>query len=201
MRGTASGSPANALTATENTAPNTTIGSMSACRPHRADRMRTENPIAETSAARLPRSAPWPSPSATINQMPIAGDRDGRPCRPGPPGIMIMSMVAPSVRAAMWRQGYKSTSFAWTDRLKRASTRISMDGKEWGLHNIFIERLLRSLKYECVYLHAWDSTTSAPPHRPRRTVARRDLLQHHQSRSAGSGSRLNIPEICPRIGE
>ena len=50
-------------------------------------------------------------------------------------------------------QGSQFTSFAWTDRLKRAGTRISMDGKGRGLDNIFIERLWRSLKYECVYLH------------------------------------------------
>jgi putative transposase len=29
-----------------------------------------------------------------------------------------------------------------------------MDGKARYLDNIFIERLWRSLKYECVYLHA-----------------------------------------------
>ena len=52
-------------------------------------------------------------------------------------------------------QGSQFTSFVWTDRLKRIGTRISMDGKGRCLDNIFIERLWRSLKYECVYLHAW----------------------------------------------
>ncbi|WP_256480842.1 IS3 family transposase [Paracoccus sp. 08] len=51
-------------------------------------------------------------------------------------------------------QGSQFTSFAWTDRLKRAGTRISMDGKGRCIDNVFIERLWRSLKYECVYLHA-----------------------------------------------
>ncbi len=32
-----------------------------------------------------------------------------------------------------------------------------MDGKGRYLDNIFIERLLRTLKYECVYLHAWET--------------------------------------------
>jgi transposase len=36
-------------------------------------------------------------------------------------------------------------------RLKRISTRISMDGKGRFLDNIFVERLWRSMKYECVY--------------------------------------------------
>ena len=63
-------------------------------------------------------------------------------------------------------QGSQFTSFAWTDRLKRIGTRISMDGKGRCLDNIFIERLWRSLKYECVYLHAWE-----PARRPRPALA------------------------------
>ena len=58
-------------------------------------------------------------------------------------------------------QGSQFTSFAWTDRLKRIGTRISMDGKGRCLDNIFIERLWRSLKYECVYLHAWKTGSQA----------------------------------------
>ena len=54
-------------------------------------------------------------------------------------------------------QGIQFTSFNWTDRLKRAKTKILMDSKVRYLDNIFIERLWRSLKYECVYLHAWES--------------------------------------------
>ena len=52
-------------------------------------------------------------------------------------------------------QGSQFTSFAWTDRLRRSGVRISMDGKGRFLDNIFVERLWQSLKYECVYLHAW----------------------------------------------
>ncbi len=51
-------------------------------------------------------------------------------------------------------QGSQFTSFTWTDRLRRVGVRISMDGKGWFLDNIFVERHWRSLKYECVYLHA-----------------------------------------------
>jgi len=42
-------------------------------------------------------------------------------------------------------QGSQFTSFAWTDRLRRSSVRISMDGKGRLLDNIFVERLWRSL--------------------------------------------------------
>jgi len=45
-------------------------------------------------------------------------------------------------------QGSQFTSFDWTDRLKRAKTKISMDGKARYLDNIFIERLWRPLKYD-----------------------------------------------------
>ncbi|MFG6543545.1 IS3 family transposase [Sulfitobacter sp. M22298] len=58
-------------------------------------------------------------------------------------------------------QGSQFTSFAWTDRLKRVGSRISMDGKGRCIDNIFIERLWRSLKYECVYLHAWETGSQA----------------------------------------
>ena len=58
-------------------------------------------------------------------------------------------------------QGSQFTSFAWTDRLKRIGARISMDGKGRCQDNIFIERLWRSLKYECVYLHAWETGSQA----------------------------------------
>tara|TARA_R110002074_G_scaffold342120_1_gene512620 strand:+ start:1118 stop:1366 length:249 start_codon:yes stop_codon:yes gene_type:complete len=36
-----------------------------------------------------------------------------------------------------------------------------MDGKGRFLDNIFVERLWRSLKYECVYLHAWEIGSEA----------------------------------------
>ena len=58
-------------------------------------------------------------------------------------------------------QGSQFTSFAWADRLKRVGARVSMDGKGRCIDNIFIERLWRSLKYECVYLHAWETGSQA----------------------------------------
>ena len=58
-------------------------------------------------------------------------------------------------------QGSQFTSFAWTDQLRRSGIRISMDGKGRFLDNIFIERLWRSMKYECVYLHAWETGSQA----------------------------------------
>ena len=58
-------------------------------------------------------------------------------------------------------QGSQFTSWAWTQRLKEADVKISMDGRGRFLDNIFIERLWRSLKYECVYLHAFSGGREA----------------------------------------
>ena len=58
-------------------------------------------------------------------------------------------------------QGSQFTSWAWTQRLQDAGVRISMDGRGRFLDNIFIERLWRSLKYECVFLHAFSGGRDA----------------------------------------
>ena len=52
-------------------------------------------------------------------------------------------------------QGSQFTSTAWTGELSVRGIRISMDGKGQWSDNVFIERLWRSLKYECVYLQAF----------------------------------------------
>ena len=58
-------------------------------------------------------------------------------------------------------QGAQFTSTAFTDVLKAHNIRISMDGKGSYRDNIFIERLWRTVKYECVYLHAFDDGRDA----------------------------------------
>jgi putative transposase len=57
-------------------------------------------------------------------------------------------------------QGSQFTSSGFTDVLKRGNIRISMDGKGRWADNIFVERLWRSTKYECIYLQEWDSVTA-----------------------------------------
>jgi putative transposase len=54
-------------------------------------------------------------------------------------------------------QGSQFTSSDFTDVLIAANVRISMDGRGRWMDNVFIERLWRSLKYECVYLHAFET--------------------------------------------
>jgi putative transposase len=58
-------------------------------------------------------------------------------------------------------QGAQFTSDPFTSRLKQAGIRISMDGKGRWLDNVFIERLWRSLKYEEVYLKAYETVAAA----------------------------------------
>ena len=54
-------------------------------------------------------------------------------------------------------QGSQFTSDDFTQVLKEAGVRISMDGKGRWMDNVFIERLWRSLKYECVYLREFET--------------------------------------------
>jgi putative transposase len=54
-------------------------------------------------------------------------------------------------------QGSQFTTPRFTEVLERRQVRISMDGRGRWLDNVFIERLWRSLKYECVYLHAFET--------------------------------------------
>ena len=58
-------------------------------------------------------------------------------------------------------QGAQFTSSAFTGVLKAHDIQISMDGKGRWIDNVFIERLWRSVKYEEVYLHAYDSVNQA----------------------------------------
>jgi putative transposase len=58
-------------------------------------------------------------------------------------------------------QGSQFTSQAFTQYLKENDIRISMDGKGAWRDNVFIERLWRTVKYEHVYLHAYESTSEA----------------------------------------
>ena len=58
-------------------------------------------------------------------------------------------------------QGSQFTSFAFTATLSDAGIRISMDGRGRWMDNVFIERLWRSLKYECVFLNAFETGSQA----------------------------------------
>jgi putative transposase len=58
-------------------------------------------------------------------------------------------------------QGSQFTCEAFTDVLHKHEIKISMDGKGAWRDNVFIERLWRTVKYEEVYLRAYDSVSDA----------------------------------------
>ena len=58
-------------------------------------------------------------------------------------------------------QGSQFTSEAFSRTLLEHGIRISMDGKGAWRDNVFVERLWRSVKYEEVYLHAYESVSDA----------------------------------------
>ena len=58
-------------------------------------------------------------------------------------------------------QGSQFTSVAFTGLLQEQKIEISMDGRGAWRDNVFVERLWRSVKYEEVYLRAYDSVSDA----------------------------------------
>jgi len=77
-------------------------------------------------------------------------------------------------------QGSHFTSPQYTQRLLAADVQISMDGKGRALDNIFTERLWRTVKYEEVYLHDYQTPKQA------RTglTAYFDFYNHHRPHQA-----------------
>jgi putative transposase len=66
-------------------------------------------------------------------------------------------------RPKIWNsdQGSHFTSPQYTRRLLDAGITISMDGRGRALDNVFTERLWRSVKYEEVYLHDYQTPRQA----------------------------------------
>jgi transposase InsO family protein len=67
------------------------------------------------------------------------------------------SAVAFLDAAITWFKAHGVTTPSFTEVLRAAEVRISMDGRGRWMDNVFIERLWRSLKYECVYLHVFET--------------------------------------------
>jgi putative transposase len=80
-------------------------------------------------------------------------------------------------------QGSQFTSFDFTDVLKAHEIKISMDGKGRWMDNVFIERLWRSMKYECVYLNAFETGGQARAE----IGAWLEFYNHHRPHSTFNG--------------
>ena len=74
-------------------------------------------------------------------------------------------------------EGSQVTSGDWADVLTDVKLKISRDGKGGWIKNCIIERLWRSLKDECVYLHVLESGSQA-----KAGIGKLDgILQHRES--------------------
>ena len=103
-------------------------------------------------------------------------------------------------------QGSQFTSLAFTQVLKDAGVRVSMDGKGRWMDNVMIEQLWRSLKYECVYLQAFETGSEARAgigswidyyniKRPHSALAGQTPAEAYHGRAAGSPG--HAPENLP----
>jgi putative transposase len=58
-------------------------------------------------------------------------------------------------------QGSQFTSNAFVEKLEKNGIKVSMDGKGSWRDNVFVERVWKSVKYEEVYLHAYETVHEA----------------------------------------
>jgi putative transposase len=77
------------------------------------------------------------------------------------PGGARRCLAAGQPRIFNTDQGVQFTSAAYTGRLEQAGVQISWDGRGRALDNIFVERLWRSVKWEEVYLHDYQTVADA----------------------------------------
>ena len=96
-------------------------------------------------------------------------------------------------------QGSQFTCPRFTQVLKDAKVRISMDGRGRWMDNVFIERLWRSLKYECVCLHAFETGSGADRLLQRRP-APFGFGWTHARRGVSSNRADTISGACPGDG-
>lgn len=110
-------------------------------------------------------------------------------------------------------QGCQFTSHDFVSVLKEAGIRISWDGKGRALDNVFVERLWRSVKYEEVYLHDYQSGLEAwsrldayfrfySYERPHQALANRTpasvYYSLHETHKARAGTKINtISHVKP----
>ena len=104
-------------------------------------------------------------------------------------------------------QGSQFTSAAFTQTLQEQRVQVSMDGKGRYLDNIFVERLWRSIKYEEVYLKAYQTVAEARTginaylefynrQRPHQALGYRtpaEVYQHGQEERGAAAQEAGLP--------
>jgi len=95
-------------------------------------------------------------------------------------------------------QGVQFTSRAFTGKLEEAGVAISMDGRGRALDNVFVERLWRTVKYEEIYLKAYEGVAECRQglewyfpfynhERPHQSLDYRTPWEVHQGNGQGKG--------------
>ena len=113
-------------------------------------------------------------------------------------------------------QGSQFTSEAFTQTLQEQRVQFSMDGKGRYLDNIFVERLWRSIKYEEVYLKAYQTVAEARTginaylefynrQRPHQALGYRtpaEVYQHGQEERGAAAEEAGLPSglVKPSAG-
>ena len=113
-------------------------------------------------------------------------------------------------------QGSQFTSEAFTQTLQEQRVQVSMDGKGRYLDNIFVERLWRSIKYEEVYLKAYQTVAEARTginaylefynrQRPHQALGYRtpaEVYQHGQEERGAAAEEAGLPSslVKPSTG-
>lgn len=97
-------------------------------------------------------------------------------------------------------QGSQYTSERFLQALKERDIQISMDGKGAWRDNIFVERLWRSVKYEDIYLHAYE-TPSAVKQGLKRYFAFYNTNRPHQAHAGQTPDtayfkRMSVTEVA-----
>jgi putative transposase len=85
-------------------------------------------------------------------------------------------------------QGSQFTSSAFTGLLHGHGIRVSMDGKGCWRDNVFVERVWRSIKYEEVYLHAYETVSVA-----REGIGR--YIDFYNTRRPHSSQQARTPDV------
>ncbi len=73
-------------------------------------------------------------------------------------------------------QGCQFTSKVWCETLMKNGIKISMDGKGRWMDNVYVERLWRTIKWEAVYLHSFETIAQA------KTVLAQYIIFYNQER-------------------
>jgi len=93
-------------------------------------------------------------------------------------------------------QGCQFTSEAWISAVQKHGIKVSMDGKGRWADNVYIERLWRTIKYEMVYLHSFDSVAQVRAE-PARYITFYNTQRYHSKLNYHTPEAIFAKRIIP----